>query len=43
VEIPKNLRSWTQSRVHPQKMRFQGDGSEQDDGASGFAWVAREP
>jgi hypothetical protein len=25
------------------KMRFQGGCSEQDDSASGFAWVAREP
>jgi hypothetical protein len=24
-------------------MRFQGGCSEQDDSASGFAWVAREP
>jgi hypothetical protein len=24
------------------KMRLQGDGSEQDGSASGFAWVARE-
>jgi hypothetical protein len=42
-KILKKERSRTRSRVDPHQMRLQGGCSEQDDSASGFAWVAREP